>query len=359
LFLPAPGGPVKVGIGSGTLLFADLDSDGDADMLSRHLQQNRIAVLLGDEHGRFSESTAMTLSYAPGDMKLADFNMDGKLDLAVTPGNRDVVEVLFGDGRAGFGTIGRSVFVVSDQVDELNKRTMQVIDLDEDGRLDLATSNGRRRNTLGVLFGDGRGAFRRGPGVGLESGRDRYWYAFADVDADGHVDVVTASSGLDAVGAPGRLLVQLGNGRGGFTPVSEPIPIAAGPGGVAIADVNRDGRLDAIIAHNSGEVSAVLNVGRGKFAADTERRLNLGSRGYGLVADDVNGDAYPDLVAATVDSITVMLGTPSGFTRAPGSPYAAGPGAYSVSIADLNKDGKPDLAASSFEGDAVTVLLQR
>ena len=47
------------------------------------------------------------------------------------------------------------------------------------------------------------------------------------------------------------------------------------------------------------------------------------------------------------------------FSPAPGSPFRAGPGAYHLVIGDLNKDGKPDVAASSFEGDSVTVLLGR
>jgi len=68
----------------------------------------------------------------------------------------------------------------------------------------------------------------------------------------------------------------------------------------------------------------------------------------------------PDLLAGTAASVTVLLGDGRGrFIQAAGSPFRAGPGAYRVSVADINGDGKLDLAAPSFEGNAVTVWLGR
>jgi hypothetical protein len=79
---------------------------------------------------------------------------------------------------------------------------------------------------------------------------------------------------------------------------------------------------------------------------------------YGLIVADVNADHHTDLIAATVDSVTVLLGNGEGFAPTPQS-FPAGPGAYKVATADLNNDGTPDVVASSFEGDAVTILLGR
>jgi hypothetical protein len=360
LFSPAPFSPVRVGTGSGTALVADINNDGEMDLLTRHLLSRRITVSLGAGSGRFRPPATLSLDYSPGDMKLGDVNADGVLDLAITPGTTDVVHVLLGDGRGSFVPAAGSPFTVSDAADELNKRTLHLVDLDEDGHLDLITANGRRRNTFTALFGDGRGGFRRGPAVPLESGRDRYWYAFGDLDGDGHLDVATASNGFDGgAGQPGRVLVQSGDGRGTFTPMSPAFSLPADAGPVAGADMNGDGRLDVAIAHSSGGVSLLLNAGRGRFTPAPGSPIPLGSRGYALVAEDVNADGQPDLVAATVDSVTVLLATPSGYAHAPGSPFRAGPGAFNLALADVNKDGRLDIAASSFEGNGVTVLLAR
>jgi hypothetical protein len=87
-----------------------------------------------------------------------------------------------------------------------------------------------------------------------------------------------------------------------------------------------------------------------------------------VVAVDINGDKRADLAVATVDiaaapfesKAVVLLGDGHGrFAPAPGSPFPVGPGAYRLAVADVNEDGKLDIATSSFEGNAVTLLLGR
>ena len=97
-----------------------------------------------------------------------------------------------------------------------------------------------------------------------------------------------------------------------------------------------------------------VTVGRGSGTVHA-----LGIDGHSVVAADVNRDGRQDLVCANADKVHVFLGTVTGFVEAPGSPYRAGPGSYFAGVADVNRDGKLDIAASAFEGDAVTVLLQR
>ena len=101
----------------------------------------------------------------------------------------------------------------------------------------------------------------------------------------------------------------------------------------------------------------LLNQGGAKFAPGS--RYDLGTAAWAVAVADVNRDKSNDLVVATVDSVTVLLNGKSGFAPAPGSPFPAGPGAYYLALGDVNKDGKLDIAASSFEGNAMTVLLGR
>jgi hypothetical protein len=66
-----------------------------------------------------------------------------------------------------------------------------------------------------------------------------------------------------------------------------------------------------------------------------------------------------DLVGATVDSVTLMLGAGGRFPRLRQFSFGAGPGAYDLAVGDVNEDGRPDVVSSSFESDAVTILLGR
>ena len=355
-FVAAPGSPTSVGPGSGAVAFADLNRDGAVDMVTRHLETRRLSILLGRTDGGFTAPVSLALDYAPADLELADLNGDGILDMAITPNTSDAAHVLLGDGRGQFAAAPRSPFVSSDAVDAFNKRTLHVVDLDEDRHVDIVMANGRRRNTLGILFGDGRGGFGRGRTETLETGRDRYWYAFGDMNGDRHLDVVVASGASDAIGMPGRMLVRLGDGRGGFATVAAQVQLPAGAGVVALGDVNGDARLDAAVAHGTGTVSLLLNDSSGRLAPAPDAPVSLGARAHALILADVNNDGRADILAATVNSITVLASAGSRFQHAPGSPFAAGPGAYSITVGDVNNDGKPDLAASSFEGSAVTIL---
>jgi hypothetical protein len=114
-----------------------------------------------------------------------------------------------------------------------------------------------------------------------------------------------------------------------------------------------------VLSHSSDQLSVLLNGGNFKFVAATGSPYDLDATPFAVMVADVNNDQRSDLVAATVDSITILLGGKDKFTPAPGSPFRAGPGAYYLTLGDVNKDGKLDIAGASFEGNAVTLLLAR
>lgn len=68
---------------------------------------------------------------------------------------------------------------------------------------------------------------------------------------------------------------------------------------------------------------------------------------------DANLDERPDIIAATVNAVTALLGNGRAFMPAPGSTFRAGPGAYRLATGDVNEDGRLDVAVSSFDGDSV------
>src|SRR5687767_10599189 len=349
--------PVHVGRGSGTILLADVNGDRHIDLLTNHLLTKRLGVQLGDGRGGFTRGTDIQYDFDPAGPLLADFDKDGRLDLAVTQGMRDIVHIFRGGGDGTFRK-GQS-YVVTDAAEPTNKRTMHAVDVNGDSHLDLVTANGRRRNTIAILFGNGRGEFTRGPEVPVDTGRDGYSVAFADVNGDRHLDVVSTSrTGFDDRG-PGRVMVHFGNGQGNFTRSPQsPFNTTHGPRSSSLFDFNGDRHLDLGIVNVTGQLSIHVNDGTGKFAGGPPP-FELGVETYFPVVDDVNGDGAVDLVLPNGKSVAVFLRNGANFIAAPGSPYAAGPGSFAAAVADLNGDGKRDIVASSFEGDAVAVLLRR
>jgi hypothetical protein len=357
-FVPAPGSPLEVGHGSGTILLADVNRDGHVDLITRHLLANLINVRIGDGRGGFrrAANSPIAFDYGPGDMALGDLDHDGALDLAVTPGDRDLLDVLIGNGSGGFARTEDSPITVTPETEPLNKRTLHLVDINEDGKLDAVTANGRRRNSFAIMFGNGRGGFLRGPIVELDTGQDGYTFAFGDVNGDGHLDVANASRAGHEDKGPGRMTVLDGDGKGGYRRRSAVMALPAGPRWLQLSDLNGDSQVDAVVAHPSGLVSILLNDGRG-FAPAVPLQLARETHFFRLLDIDRNG--HPDLVAPTVESVTVLLGARGSFRPAPGSPYRAGPGAYHVGVGDIDEDGRLDLVASSFGGSAVTLLLGR
>jgi FG-GAP-like repeat len=362
LFVPAPGSPATVGEGSGKIVLVDVNGDGRLDLVTCHLMQKLVAVHLGDGTGRFvaAPGSPIVFKIQPGDIKLADLNGDRIPDLVVTHSERDCVDFFVGNGQGGFKLDPRSPLTVSPDT-EVFTRSLFLIDLNEDGQLDIVTAN-HRRNTFSTLLGNGRGEFSPGPATTIHSGPEKFSFIagdmFGDLDGDKHLDLVIVSNETETAASAGHVL--RGDGKGSFNEIpGASLPVLAAPHFMKLADVNGDQRLDIVISQGSNQLSVLVNRGNYKFTHAAGSPYEFDAPPFAVTVADVNNDQRNDLIAATVNSVTVLLGGNDRFTSAPGSPFRAGPGAYHLAIGDVNKDGKIDIAAASFEGNAVTVLLGR
>ena len=353
----APGVKVPVGAGPGEIALVDLNGDRHLDMVTRHLLQKRVAVMLGDGAGGFAPAAGspMTLAYQPGSIEVDDINGDGAPDLAVSISERDGVDVFLGDRKGTFTRAGGSPFAASASTSFFT-RAIRMVDVNGDRRLDIITANGSE-HTIGVLLG-GRGGFTAVPitRLGFRGGRSAA--AFGDIDGDGRVDAIAGHRGEDEDPA-GRLSIFRGDGAGAFKEAGQ-LPIGApGPFTIVLADVNGDRHLDVAVTHSHrNSLSVLLNDGRGAFTRAAGSPFDIRSEAFGLVTADIDGDRHADLVAATGTNAVVLLGDGTGRFAA-GPSFAAGLGAYNLAVGDINEDGKLDVVTSSFEGDAVSVLLRR
>jgi Bacterial Ig-like domain (group 3)/FG-GAP-like repeat len=182
--------------------------------------------------------------------------------------------------------------------------------------------------------------------------------AVADVNRDGIPDIIVADQGGCALcSTDGSVSVLLGTGKGTFQP-----GVAYDSGGlfaasVAVGDVNGDGKLDIVVANYiSATVGVLLGNGDGTFKRVVAYATG-GDQNYSVALADVNNDHMLDIIAVNQSgSVSVLLGKGDG-TFQPPVLYAANQGgnAYSVAIGDLNGDANPDIVVSGSEG--ISVLL--
>ena len=244
---------------SNAVLVADIDLDGDPDILIGNNGQN--AVVVNDGSGFFTDETEQRLPAhldVTQDIELGDIDGDGDLDLLV--GNEGDNRLLLNDGRGFFNDVSRERLPLREAREET--READFGDVDGDGDLDILFANVRLfvagalpQNRL--LINDGRGFFTDETAQRLPEDQDSSFDAdFIDIDADGDPDIITAN--FDDIrgrrfNAPYR--VYLNNGEGVFEDSTE----AVFPGGVTgngldieAADFNGDGRIDLYLSSRGG-----------------------------------------------------------------------------------------------------------
>ncbi len=307
---------------------------------------------------------------------ITDLNGDGILDLVVT-GN-DEVGVLLGNG-AGFGA-GPSFHIPASLANVgsgIGRTSVAVADVNGDGRPDLVVVGPGEYPSfadagLYVALNDGHGGFSTPVRqAALPGGNGVYpsGVVLADVNGDAIPDaiVVGGSSGSQAA-----LSVFLGDGRGGF---GAPATVGAGPyfpTYYTAADLNGDGHVD-LVGFDFGEgvgADVLLGDGHGGFSAPVRHATGLNSYAYGgtAILADVNGDGILDIVAtgdpahATSDrgydptTVSVQLGDGHAGFGAP-SDYAAGDAVTGVAVADVNGDGIADIVVLQGNGTGIGILL--
>jgi hypothetical protein len=293
----------------------------------------------------------------------ADFNGDGKLDLAVTNGCLDsgcggsygVVSILLGNGD---GTFQAHTEYPLPSRPYTSTSTIAVGDFNGDGKLDLAVANGA---VVSVLFGNGDGTFQTHVDYGAAGGTSSV--AVGDFNGDGKPDL--------AVTGGGSVSIYLNSGNGTFPTRSD---FSAG-GSVAIGDFNKDGKLDLVTLNTcvsasncsigTSTVSILLGNGDGTF--QTQVQYPVGAAASAVAVGDLNGDGVLDLAVlnSNNDSFSPLPGTVSVlFGNGDGTfqsqqVYPAGLNPIGLVVGDFNGDGALDFAVTSAKDADVGVYLNQ
>ncbi|HYO75756.1 MAG TPA: FG-GAP-like repeat-containing protein, partial [Thermoanaerobaculia bacterium] len=312
-----------------------------------------IVVMANDGRGAFgppmhTRTPSGTASYSSHpDSAVADFNGDGRTDIAVGVG----VTFVF-NGR-GDGTFDAPLVLPS------SGWGVTAADVTGDGRPDLVAAD-----SGGVFLrpNDGNGSF--GSGSFFTAWTDSEGQAFADVDNDGDIDVVYASD-----------VVFLSNGRGQFHPTAKGVRKESVLG---VGDFDEDGHPDLLTTSwleefrwgpGSYHLELHRGTGQGGFGPPIrtriDRPLSAAVRdNVRSVVADIDGDGHLDLVNSSLDAsgytstITILLGDGRGGFR--GGDVIRSEGSISaVALADLDGNGTLDIGVAEEESGFIDVLLTR
>ena len=319
---------------------ADFNGDGKVDLAVANQSSNDVAVFLGTGNGSFGAAVNFSTGITPYSVISADFNRDGIADLAVANAGSNNVSILLGTGSGSFGAAAN--FAVG-----TNPYSVTSADFNGDDKLDLAVTN-YNSNTMSILLGSGNGSF--GAAANFAVGTNPYSVTSADFNRDGKADLAVTNWSSNNVS------ILLNTGGGTFGAASN---FAAGtnPCSITITDLNRDGKPDLTIANAySANVSVLLGTGAGSFAAAVN--YAAGANPVSVTIADFNGDGKADIAAANWGSgnVSLLLGTGSGSFGA-ASNFSAGNLPASITSADFNGDGKPDLAVANNASNNVSILL--
>jgi len=334
--------PYNVALFPFSAAVADFNGDGKADVAVANAHSNNVSVLLGNGDGTFQPATNSAAGNDPQSVVAGDVNGDGIPDLVVVNVIDNNVSVYLGVGNGTFQP--RQNFPV-----QANPLNVVIGDFNLDGKPDLAVANGPA-NTVDILLGNGDGTFQAA--TNFAAGSDADALAVADFNGDGNPDLaVTDLNG-------NNVSVFLGNGNGTFqTPPVSNITVGTNPTAVTVGDFNGDGFVDLAVANGTtNNVSVMLGNGDGTF--QPVANYAVGGDPVWLATGDFNGDGVPDLAVAnnTSNNMSVLLGTPNG-TFQTAENYAASYFPGTVVVGDFNGDGRADVVVGNQGGGDVSVFL--
>jgi len=351
--------PYSVAIG-------DLDGDGKPDLAVTNFN-SAVSVFRNTSTsgsvttGSFASKVDFATGNGSASVAIGDLDGDGKPDLAVANSTwtSNTVSVLRNTSTSGSISFASKV----DFATGTNPYSVAIGDLDGDGKPDLAVAN-LLDNTVSVFRNTATsgsittGSFAAKVDFATGTYSNPISVAIGDLDGDGKPDLAVANDGTSSVS------VLRNTSTSGSISFASNVDFATGsqPSGVAIGDLDGDGKPDLAVANYSNSVSVLRNtatsgsITTGSFASKVDFATGNGLNGVAI--GDLDGDGKPDLAVAGGNTVSVFRNTSTSGSISFASKVDFATGAYprSVAIGDLDGDGKPDLAVANSAASSVSVL---
>jgi FG-GAP-like repeat/FG-GAP repeat/Secretion system C-terminal sorting domain len=334
---------------------------------------NKVSVLLnttntGTPIVSFNTKTDFTTGASPLAISIGDLNGDGKLDLAVANRSSDNLSVFLNTTTPGATTPTFSA--KTDFTTGTAPRSISIGDFNGDGKPDLAVANDGA-NSISVLFNTttpGATTPTFSAKTDFTAGINPRSSSIGDLNGDGKLDLAVANFSSNNVSVYLNTTTP-----GAATPTfTAKTDFTAGffPPSVSIGDLNGDGKLDLIVVGMvSGGVSVLLNTtSPGATTPSFSAKTDFISGGNGnnpitVSINDLNGDGKPDFIVtnASFDNVAVFLNTTTPGATTPTfsakTDFATGSNPITVVTKDLNGDGKPDIAVANQNSANISVLV--
>ena len=337
---------------------ADIDADGKPDLLAASYGRpsassyGNVGVFRNNSSpGSFTFADPVTIGYHPVFVTTSDLDGDGMLDL-VNLQSSYYNEMLSLWRNSSIP--GACAFSLQGSAGVFLPKNATIVDANGDGKPDIAVgcSNGPAFLLRNMAIGD---SLMIEAGNKIDSTQSEgTWVSSGDVDADGREDLVTSNRSLSSV------FTFRNTGLLGFVSFAPRVVLPAGIGGpVALADIDGNDKADLVVA-GSGEVVILRNRSTSGNVVFTKEATCAGSVGpCGIAISDLNGDGKPDVVVAndTGKCLTILPNTSTAGTPqfGPSVFLHVGTRVSSVAIADFDGDGGPDLAVAEPDSDRVSI----
>ncbi len=362
------------------IIIADLDGDGKPDVMVTNNESNTISIYKNTASAgiiassSFASPVLLATGTNPGYLKAADVDGDGKLDIIVANSGSGTVSVF--RNTSVIGTINSGSFATKvNFAAGSNPFDIAIADFDGDGKMDIAVSNSigtansitilRNTGTTGVI---NTASFALPVAFGV--GSIPVKLVAADFDGDGKPDIAVTNNSSNTVSVlrntcvAGSITIASFANKVDFT-------TGANPRGIFAADMDNDGKFDIVVTNRTANTISVFRntttsgtINTASFAA--QETFTSGSIPYDVAMGDIDGNGKPDIVITNYGASTVsimrnigstgVINTTTFVSKVDFSTGGTG-GPFGLAIGDLDGDGKPDIAvANSNSSGSFSVL---